>query len=88
MANPPEYTLTDGTLKANIWKNETPNGTTFRTVTMEKSYKDKATGEWKPTDTLNVDDLLKVANLMQAVYNTIWKLKAADKAAARGDRNG
>lgn len=75
MSNQPVSTVRDGVLKVTIWKNERgEDNKAFYSANLSKSYKDDA-DEWKETDSLNTDDLLKVSNLMHQAYNKILELK-------------
>ncbi len=53
-----------GTLKLTEFKNEKSNG-----YKIEKSYKDKQSGEWKDTTNLFFEDLLKLKSLIAKIEN-------------------
>lgn len=65
--NRPEKKIRAGTISATIWKNKTEENREFRTVTFEKSYKDK-NGEWKTTNSLSSTDLPKAAMVLTKAY--------------------
>lgn len=74
MSNQPAAKLRDGVLSVTIWKNEREDDKAYYTSILSKSYKDG--DEWKDTDNLNADDLLKAAHLLQQAYSKILELKA------------
>ena len=53
-----------GTVKASIWENDGAESSTYYTVDIVRSYKDKE-GKWQETASLKHDDLMNVAKLMQ-----------------------
>lgn len=69
--NRPEKQFAAGSIRATIWKNEitTKEGTpsSFRTVTFERSYKDKS-GDWKTTSALRINDLPKATLVLNKAY--------------------
>ena len=74
--NKPVIKLRDGRLKLAVWANETEEGKTFYSTKLTRSYKDKA-DEWQDGDSLNSDDLLPAAQLLQRAYTAILELKQA-----------
>ena len=76
--NKPEKKFNCGSISASIWANtKTVNGETvdFHSVTINKAYKED--DEWKHTNSLDTEDLPKVALVANEVYKYI-KLKLAD----------
>ncbi|NJL44473.1 MAG: hypothetical protein HC945_04145 [Nitrosarchaeum sp.] len=69
--NPPVKKFRAGALTATIWENTntTSDGRTegYRTVTFERSYKDKD-NSWKTTNTLRMNDLPRAALVLQKAY--------------------
>ncbi len=70
--NQPIKKFRAGAISATIWKN---NGTSkegtpveFKSVTFERSYMDKKSGEWKKTSNLKVQDLPKAAAVLTKAY--------------------
>lgn len=67
----PEKKFRAGGITATIWQNEGKdkdgNKTEFHTVGIDRSYMDK-NGEWQSTTTLRLNDLPKVALVMQKSY--------------------
>jgi hypothetical protein len=74
--NKPWNEVRDGTLKIAMWKNESEKGPWYQS-SIRNAYKDKATGEWKDTDNLDEDDLLKLIQLAQEAYASIRSDKRA-----------
>lgn len=72
--NLPEKKFSIGGISATVWRNEKVNSegqpVSFRTVSFEKSYKDKQ-GEWKGTNTLRSNDLPKAALVLNKAYEYI-----------------
>ena len=70
----PEKKFRAGGMCATIWKNEvqTKEGQTaeYRTVSFERSYKDKD-GSWKTTNSLKMNDLPKAAVVLSKAYEFI-----------------
>ena len=56
--NLPEAKFSTGAITATIWKNPSQFGDDFRTVALERKYKDKD-GTWKSTNSMKVNDLPK-----------------------------
>ncbi len=71
--NLPEKKFKAGAISATIWKNEvTKDGKvmTFRTVSLERNYKDKE-GNWKSTSGLRTTDLPKASLVLNKAYEYI-----------------
>jgi len=72
--NAPERKFSAGSVSAAVWVNERslPNGDTrpFRTVSLERSYKDKD-GSWKKSHSLNTDDVPKAQIVLQKAFEFI-----------------
>lgn len=66
--NMPEKKFRAGLITATVWRNvgKNPEGdkVEFKSVSLEKSYKDKE-GNWQKTNSLNVNDLHKVILVLQ-----------------------
>lgn len=67
MTNPPEHKLKLGSLQLSAWKNTSEKGD-FHTYTLQRSYKDTKTGEWKNTTQLRTNDLPKLSILANKMY--------------------
>ncbi|MDP2749364.1 MAG: hypothetical protein Q8O89_00860 [Nanoarchaeota archaeon] len=70
--NTPEKKIKAGAVNATIWKNQakTNNGNgdgSFFTVAIDRRYKDKD-GKWQSTTSFRVNDLPRVALVMQKAY--------------------
>ncbi len=67
----PEKKFSTGAVSATVWKNigTNKNGATveFRTVKLDRRYKDKD-GNWQSTSSLRVNDLPKAALVLQKAY--------------------
>lgn len=64
----PEQTFRAGGIRASVWRNTTKEGDReFRSVTFERSYKDKD-GAWKTTSSLRVNDLPRAAVVLAKAY--------------------
>ncbi len=78
--NVPEKRFSTGAISATIWKNVgvNPKGepSEFRTISLQRRYKDR-TGEWQSTTSLRVNDLPKATLVLQKAYEYIV-LKSAD----------
>ncbi|MCP4317904.1 MAG: hypothetical protein GY789_18250 [Hyphomicrobiales bacterium] len=72
VASTPVHKARIGLLQMAVWENERDmesGGTrTFRTVTLERSYRDK-NGNWKSTSQLNVEDLGGAIKLLEDAFN-------------------
>ena len=66
--NLPQKTYRAGGIKATVWKNSTQNGDkSYTTVSLERVYQDRE-GTWKSTNSLRLNDLPKVASVMDRAY--------------------
>jgi len=71
--NQPEKKFRAGGLVATVWENKGKNEKSgeeysYRTVSVNRSYKDKTTDEWKTTDSMKLNDLPKLALVAQQAY--------------------
>ncbi|WP_125133738.1 hypothetical protein [Falsiruegeria mediterranea] len=74
MSNEPFATITDGLIKAKIWKTSGPKGN-FYSVDITRSFRDPS-GQWKKAHSFSGAELLRVSNLAQRAYNMILEFKA------------
>jgi len=85
--NLPEKRFSTGVVNATIWKNlgVNPKGepTEYRTISLQRRYKDKQ-GEWQSTNSLRVNDLPKATLVLQKAYEHLV-LKSADPVNAVSD---
>ena len=69
--NQPEKKFSTGAISATVWKNVRAgkDGKTFEThtVNIQRRYTDK-TGQWQSTNTLRVNDLPKVALVIEEAF--------------------
>ncbi len=70
--NIPEKKFSTGAICATIWKNNGTNKKTgesveFRTIQIDRRYKDKE-GNWQSTNSLRLNDLPKAALVLQKSY--------------------
>jgi len=68
----PEKKFSTGAISATIWKNDGTNKKTgenveFRTVHLDRRYKDKD-GNWQSTSSLRLNDLPKASLVLQKAY--------------------
>lgn len=72
--NTPEKTFRASPITATIWTNEVSNKdgevNLFRTITLERTYKDKD-GGWKKTHSLRTSDLPKASLVLNKCYEYI-----------------
>ena len=72
--NMPEKTFRASPVSATVWANEakTKDGETkmFRTISLERSYKDKE-DNWKKTNSMRINDLPKAILVLQKAYEHI-----------------
>lgn len=73
--NGPEDRLTDYPYKATIWRNESDKGTYFN-VTISKTFRD-GNGEYRETNSISSDDLLRVSELAREAHHKVNELKRA-----------
>ncbi len=65
-----------------IWRNQTQEGKSYYSVTIERRYKDKD-GNWQSTGSFGADDLLTVAKVANLAHTEVFKFLAADRQAQR-----
>lgn len=68
--NKPAHKIRSGAISATIWLNEqdTPNGpVSYKTVTFERSYKDK-NGNWQSTNKLRANDIPRAVLVLNKAY--------------------
>lgn len=70
--------LHDGRLSIAIWANKGEHGPIYNT-TLAYSYKDKD-GNWRNTDSIPGNELLRAAHLSERAYTSIQLLKDQDRA--------
>lgn len=83
--NMPEKKFSTGGITATIWENQgkskTGEDVSFKTVSFQRRYKDKA-GEWQSTNTLHVNDLPKAALVLNKAYDYIVSKSISNSGAA------
>ena len=71
MENQPEKKIRAAPVSATIWANEGTNKAgekvTFRTISLERNYKDKE-GNWKSTNNMRVSDIPKAMLVLNKAY--------------------
>lgn len=80
----PAHKLRVGTLQVTIWRNFSDNGTWY-SVIPTRGY--KKGDEWKETDSLNFDDLLSMAKLLDQAHTWIVSQQQADAKARKAAAN-
>ena len=67
----PEKEFTSGTIRATVWNNEALSRDgkpiSYRTVSFERSYKDKD-GDWKTTSALRINDIPRATLVLGKAY--------------------
>ena len=81
--NPLIKTHTDAALRVKVWRNQSRAGDPIYNVTMERSYLDSKSGEWRVGQSFGRDDLLKLQPLLAEAYQTIRHEQALDREYAR-----
>ena len=71
--NPPEHKIRAGNVEVAIWRNTDPEGKSYYTFTLNKSFKKGE--EWRNTQTLSKNDLPKAILALKKAfeYTTIRK---------------
>ncbi len=89
-----------GSIKAAIWKNETPGGGVRYSTHFSRIYRDEKEKEWKRTESFGRDDLLVVAKVADQAHTWIHgqtrderdrdreRDRDDDRERARGDDEG
>ncbi|MEM9880133.1 MAG: hypothetical protein AAF862_12740 [Pseudomonadota bacterium] len=80
----PEISLRDGTVKADVWRNQGEKGDYFNT-TLTNHYRDKQ-GNWLPTNSYSKAELAKAHNLAGQAYNGILEIEASDREKRQKQR--
>ena len=77
--NKPVFRYRSGGVSASVFARQvsTKDGTVFdrHSVTIQRSYKDKATGDWKHTSNFGKEDLFDVIVAAQKAYEFIQERK-------------
>lgn len=76
----PALTLTDGSIKATLWKQQGPKDS-FYSATFSKSYRDE-NGEYQNGHSFAGTDLLKISQLAQRAYQHARELQVQDRQNA------
>ena len=71
--DPPLQTLRDGAVVAKIWRQESPEHGAFPSVTIGRTYKDKATGEYQESRSFSGTDVLKAQALLGEAHREAVK---------------
>jgi hypothetical protein len=84
---PPNKVFHCGSVNASIWLNPILRNDKIvqvPSIKINKSYKDKKSGEWENTNNLYVEDLLKVAMVANEVYRHFrirdWENEEAEES--------
>jgi hypothetical protein len=81
MSNQPAHKIRRGVLQVTIWRNTGDNGTWY-SVVPSRGYK-ASDDKWKESDSLNQDDLLPMAKLLELADTWIMHQQQADAKARR-----
>ena len=72
--NQPEKKFRAGAISATVWQNQGQDKegqpTEYRTISLERGYKDKS-GAWKSTNSFRINDLPKAALVLNEAYRHI-----------------
>jgi hypothetical protein len=72
--NVPEKRISTGGVSVTIWKNQgkkpTGESVEYRTISVQRGYKDK-TGQWKNTHSLRINDLPKAILALNKAYEFV-----------------
>lgn len=80
--NTPERKFRAGAISATVWNNQAQKDgkeVEYSTVSFERGYKDKKSGEWKKTASLRVSDIPKAVVVLNKAYEYLV-LKERDSA--------
>lgn len=77
----PAHKFKIGTLQVTIWRNHGEKGNWY-SVIPSRSYK-QGDETWKETDSLNFDDLLSMAKLLDSAHSWIMQQLSADAKARK-----
>ncbi len=66
--NQPLKVFKAGPVRATIWENITEQDSSFNTISLNRSYKDKE-GNWQNSGTLRINDLPKAAIVLNKAYD-------------------
>ena len=65
--NKPEKKVNAGTIQVTIWSNKAEKGE-YKTISFDKRYKDKQSGEWKSTNSMRINDIPKAIAALSKAY--------------------
>jgi len=66
--SPPIETFRAGLVKVDCWENTATDGKTFRTISVQRSYNDKATNKWENTTSFRISDIPRLVLVLQKAY--------------------
>ncbi len=74
LGNAPERKVRAGGIVATVWLNKGQNArgeeAEYRTISLERSYKDKD-GQWQSTNSFRLNDLPKATAVLQKTYESL-----------------
>lgn len=65
--NTPKQSFKAGPIRATVWENSHDGEIKFNTISLDRSYKDKA-GNWQKTSTLRLNDIPKAEIVLKKAY--------------------
>ncbi|MBI2598559.1 MAG: hypothetical protein HYW50_05195 [Candidatus Diapherotrites archaeon] len=77
--NFPVHRISVGGIQVAIWENESKEGKTFNTVTLDRRY--KVGEEWKSTNSFKVNDLPKASLALQKAFEYLSLKETGAQAA-------
>jgi hypothetical protein len=66
--SPPVDEVRAGLVKATVWENKSTDGKPFRTISLQRSYKEKDSDQWKNTESYRISDIPRLILVLQQVY--------------------
>jgi hypothetical protein len=88
--NVPEKKFSTGAISATVWKNtgtsKTGQDVEFKTITLQRRYKDKA-GNWQSANSLRIADLPKAALVLNKAYEYLV-LRDTESSSYEEDETG
>lgn len=67
----PMMKFRSGGVSATVWENQRQDGSSYVSVKLSRSYRDKQTQDWKETSSFSVNELPVVAILARKAFETL-----------------
>lgn len=85
-ANQPLQRLRDGGVNVTFWEQQTKKDTSFVTINISKTYKDKQ-GNFREGQSFTANDINKIATLMPVIQQKAQQIEAYFKETGRTPEN-